>query len=164
MSSLTAPVLPSSADATRDVGRTVATDDGAGAEPRCRKRLLLAVVAIAGILAGAAASAILVTAAFLSAAEDIGRGMSEGFGSVRETLTHQTDASSAVDQFPAVAPGDLGEDRDLDAAAQSCFRGDLGSCDDLWTASPPMSAYEQYAATCGGRVKPEAVSACTDLE
>jgi hypothetical protein len=157
MSSLTSPVLSPSVDAIPD------TAMAAGSEQRCRKRLLLAAVAIAGVLAGAVASAILVTAAFLSAAEDIGRGMSDGFGSVRETLAHQDDAA-AVDRFAAVAPGALGQDPALDAAAQSCFTGDLRACDDLRSASPPMSDYEQYAATCGGRVKPDAVPSCTELE
>jgi hypothetical protein len=152
MSTLTAPVLSSAPDAPADV---------AAPERRCRKRLLLAIAAIAGVLAGAVASGILVTTAFVSAAEDIGRGMSDGFGSVRETLTHQTDA--AVEQSAAVAPGDLGQDPALDDAAQSCFVGDLSACDDLGSASPPGSDYAQYAGTCGGRVEPDAVYACVDL-
>jgi hypothetical protein len=171
-------LLTASADALPESGWTDGTDgtdraDDDGAHPapaepeaRCRKRLLLAVVAIAGVLAGAIASGVLVTAAFLSAAEDIGRGMSEGLGSMRATLAAQDPADPAgagVERFPAVAPGELGEDPSLDAAAQACFAGDLAACDVLWSESAPMSAYEQYAATCGGRVKPDAVPACTEL-
>jgi hypothetical protein len=142
-------------------------------EPRCRRRLVLAAVAIAGVLAGAVGAAVLVTAAFLSAAEDIGRGMSEGLGSVRVSLAERPAADDAADgtraaggpvqQFPAVAPGALGSDRVLDGYAQSCFGGDLAACDDLWAASPPLSTYEEYAATCAGRVKRDAVPACADL-
>jgi hypothetical protein len=144
MSTLTAPVL---------------SPDAAAPEQRCRRRLLLAIVVIAGVLVGAVASGILVTTAVRSAAE----GMSEGIGSVRQTLAHQTDAA-AVDRSAAIAPGDLGKDPALDAAAQSCFAGDLQACDDLGSASPPRSDYAHYAATCGGRVEPDSVSACIDLD
>jgi hypothetical protein len=163
MSSLTAPALSPSLDGEPDLVPEVGP---AAPHRRCRKRLALAVLAIAGVLAGAVGSGILVTAAFLSAAEDIGRGMSEGIGSVRDTLTHHDDPAgpAAVDRFTAVAPADLGVDSALDAAAQSCFAGDLKACDDLRSASPPLSDYEQYAATCGGRVKPAAVAACVDLD
>jgi hypothetical protein len=130
--------------------------------------LLLAVVAIAGVLAGAVGAAVLVTASFLSAAEDIGRGMSEGLGSMRVSLSDHPavrgEAREPVQEFPAVPPGALGADRVLDGYAQSCFGGDLHACDDLWARSAPMSDYEEYAATCGGRVKRDAVMACTDLD
>jgi hypothetical protein len=146
--------------------------------PRRKGPLVLAAVAILGVLAGAIGTAVLVTAAFLSAAEDIGRGMSEGLGteigrsvgeglgqSVREPGPPQPQgAGGPVEQFPAVAPGTLGPDPVLDAYARSCFDGDLQACDDLWYESPPMSDYETYAGTCGGRVKQEAVAACTDLD
>ena len=50
------------------------------------------------------------------------------------------------------APGDLGDDAELDALSQSCFGGDAGACDDLYLQSPVDSAYEHYGATCGGRL------------
>ena len=50
------------------------------------------------------------------------------------------------------APGDLGDDAELDALAQSCFGGDVGACDDLYLQSPVDSPYEAYGATCGGRL------------
>jgi hypothetical protein len=132
---------------------------------------------VVGVLAGAVATAFLVTAAFISAAEDIGKGMSEGMAqSMQETLSGtgpegvdngavtEPYAVGPVEEFPPVQPGDLGPDPVLDAYAESCFTGDLQACDDLWFESPPMSDYENYAGTCGGRVKRQAVMACGDLE
>jgi hypothetical protein len=150
---------------------------------RRRRALLLAVVAIAGVLVGAVATAVLVTAAFVSAADDIGRGMSAGLGSdigrsvgegiarsmhdslggTRAAGTAAAAPSAAVQQFPAVAPGRLGADPVLDGHAQSCFGGDLSACDRLRAESAPLSGYQTYGATCGGRVKPGAVATCTDL-
>jgi hypothetical protein len=149
--------------------------------PGHRRPLLLAAIAIAGVLAGAVVTAILVTTAFLAAAEDIGRGMSEGLGSdigrsvgeglsqgMRDALAEGPGPAGApagpVEQFPAVEPGPLGPDPVLDAYAESCFGGDLQACDDLWYEAAPLSDYEGYAATCGGRVKRDAVPACTDLD
>jgi hypothetical protein len=141
-----------------------------GPQPSDRRkgRLLLAAVAIAGVLVGAIATPIFVTTAFVSAAEDIGRGMSVGSDigrSVGQGISHSVPgpASGSVRQFPPVAPTDLGSDRALDASAQSCFGGDLQACDQLRVESAPLSAYETYAATCGGRVKRDSVPACTDL-
>jgi hypothetical protein len=69
-----------------------------------------------------------------------------------------------VPGMPVAEPGDLGPDPVLDAYAQGCFTGDLQSCDDLYNTSPPLSDYEEYAATCAGRVKPYIVMSCTQLE
>ncbi|WP_040337286.1 hypothetical protein [Candidatus Blastococcus massiliensis] len=69
-----------------------------------------------------------------------------------------------VDEFPPVPPEALGPDPVLDEYAQQCFEGELQACDDLLYESPPMSDYEEYASTCGGRVKPYTVFACTELE
>jgi hypothetical protein len=158
-------LLAAPADALPESEEDEPAGDPSPAAPQqhCRRRLLLAVVAIAGVLAGAVGSAILVAVTFLSAAEDIGRGMSEGLGSVRETLATPRDAADDLERFTAVAPGHLGADHDLDALARSCYVGDLQSCDELWTAAPPLSDYEEYASTCGGRVKQDAVTACTEL-
>ena len=122
---------------------------------RCRRRLVLAAVAIAGVLVGAIASGVLVVLAFVSAAEDIGRGIG-----LAQSVGGQ---AGPVEQFPAVAPGTLGSDAVLDGYAQSCFGGDLGACDDLAARSAPMSEYETYAATCGGRVTRNSLATCTDL-
>jgi hypothetical protein len=160
MTLLAAPVAAPAEPAEDDEPPAAASD------APCRRRLLLAAVAIAGVLAGAIGSAILVTVTFLSAAEDIGRGMSEGLGSVRASLTAPDEGAARgdVERFAAASPGDLGADGDLDALARSCYVGDLRSCDGLAAAAPPMSEYEEYGATCGGRVKLDAVDACTDLD
>ena len=52
----------------------------------------------------------------------------------------------------------------LDQYAQQCFAGAFQSCDDLLYESPPLSEYERYAVTCGGRVKQYEVLACADLD
>jgi hypothetical protein len=62
-----------------------------------------------------------------------------------------------------VEPGDLGPDPVLDTYAADCFAGDLQACDDLYYEAPPLSDYESYALTCGGRVKEYAVAACSEL-
>lgn len=72
--------------------------------------------------------------------------------------------SGPVEEYPATAPGVLGPDPVLDAYATSCFDGEMQACDDLYYESPPMSDYEQYAVTGGGRVEQFAVVACTDLD
>lgn len=73
-------------------------------------------------------------------------------------------AGGPVAQFEPTAPGDLGSDPVLDAYADQCFAGDMQACDDLYVDAPPLSPYEQYSWSCGGRVKAYTVSACTDLE
>jgi hypothetical protein len=77
---------------------------------------------------------------------------------------HAAAPSQPVKGHPTIAPGELGPDPVLDAYAQGRFGGDLQACDDLFFESPPMSAYEEYAATCGIRVTQFAVMVCTDLE
>ena len=64
----------------------------------------------------------------------------------------------------ALPPGDLGSDPTLDEHADACFAGDFQACDDLVYESVPLSEYEEYGGTCGGRVKPYDVATCTDLE
>ncbi len=69
----------------------------------------------------------------------------------------QDGAPGCAERFDAPAPdpeapGDLGNDPELDALAQSCFTGDAGACDDLYLQSSVDSAYEAYGATCGGRL------------
>jgi hypothetical protein len=62
-----------------------------------------------------------------------------------------------------VDPAGLGDDPDLDGYSTRCHDGDMQACDDLYDLSDPMSRYEQYGMTCGGRVKPFDISYCTDL-
>ncbi|MGY2082636.1 hypothetical protein [Blastococcus sp. SYSU DS0539] len=105
--------------------------------------------------------------------EGVRQGMVEGAQDQMDSALGMLDGSAgwyggppsgSVEEFPPVEPGDLGPDEALDTYAQGCFDGDLQSCDDLMYASPPLSDYETYASTCGGRVKSYAVMACTELE
>ncbi|TFV83294.1 hypothetical protein [Blastococcus sp. CT_GayMR16] len=138
-----------------------------------RGPLVLALVAAAGALVGAVVAGLLVAVLFSAAAEDIGRGMGEEFSGSVDGMFGVPDegmwsseyvSPGPVEEHPATAPGQLGPDPVLDAYAQGCFDGDMQACDDLYYESPPMSAYEEYAGTCGGRVKQFAVMACTDLD
>jgi hypothetical protein len=130
---------------------------------------VLVLVAVAAFLAGAAGAGLLATVLFVVGAEDIGRGMGEEFStSLEDTMGWMAEGgvgtAGPVEEFPAVAPGVLGPDPVLNAYAASCFEGELGACDDLYYQAPPMSDYEEYAGTCGGRVKLFALVSCTDLE
>jgi hypothetical protein len=152
-------------------------------------RLTLALAAGLGVLAGAVGAGFLVTALFISSAEDIGREIGEAIAptvedgiaeGVSDGMTQAMEDAMAfaeegmvgappgtagpVEQFPPTAPEDLGPDDVLDAYAQSCFDGDLQACDDLYYEAPPMSDYETYGTTCGGRVKQYGVMSCTELE
>ena len=155
-----------------------------------RTRWVVAGAALAGAVAGAVAAGVLVTAVFVGSAEDIGRsmgeelvpaltegiseGIAEGTREQMESAMGMLDEEGMgwlggmpgeeVEQFPPVPPGALGPDATLDAYARSCFAGELQSCDDLLYESPPLSEYEEYGGTCGGRVKPYAVISCTELE
>ncbi|RBY95190.1 hypothetical protein DQ237_16055 [Blastococcus sp. TF02-8] len=155
-----------------------------------RGRWALVGVGLAGLAAGAVGATLLVTAVFSGTAEDIGRGMAEEFGpaiseGVRDGMVEAAEEEMElyedgitseeygwyagapggdVEQFPPVEPEDLGPDEVLDEYAQSCFEGEYQACDDLLYESPPLSAYEEYASTCGGRVKEYTVPACTELE
>ena len=67
-----------------------------------------------------------------------------------------TVASSPATTPPVVGepsdPTGLGDDPANDALAQSCFDGDLESCDDLYWGTSVGSDYETYGSTCGGRL------------
>jgi hypothetical protein len=153
----------------------VASAPPAAAPPRHRAVLLvLAGAAIGAAVTGLLAFVVLlagaremVVAAGTSAGEGIAAAMSEDVGGVygyEEEGALVPSGMADPEQVPAVAPGVLGPDPVLDAYAQGCFTGDLQSCDDLLYESPPLSRYEQYAGTCGGRVAQGAVYACTELD
>lgn len=156
-----------------------------------RGRWAVAGAALAGVVGGGVAATLLVSAVFVGSAEDIGRAMGEELApglsdGIREGMAEgaqeQMDAAMGllgeesaggwyggapageIEQFPPVEPADLGPDEVLDAYAQGCFDGDLQACDDLMYGSPPLSDYEEYAGTCGGRVKIYTVLSCTELE
>jgi hypothetical protein len=80
--------------------------------------------------------------------------------------TAATDVGS-LPAVPTMAPSDpagLGDDPGMDGYAQRCHDGTMSACDDLYQVSPPMSDYEHYGMTCGGRVKPFDVYYCTELQ
>ena len=58
----------------------------------------------------------------------------------------------------------VGDDPGLDGYAQRCHDGLLSACDDLYNLSPPMSDYERYGMTCGGRTDVLTVAACEELD
>lgn len=157
----------------------------AGTPTRPTGPLLLA--AGGGLLAGLLGSGLVVAALFTVGAEDIGETMADrigaaveaaivegtrvateesldGLGAFPEDLYHGGGPVEAPEQFPPAPPEALGPDPVLDGYARDCFGGALQACDDLLYESPPMSAYEEYASTCGGRVTIFSVASCTELE
>lgn len=116
-----------------------------------RAPLVLGLVALGALIVGGVAGFLIGIFAFMAGAEGMGMGMEDPF-------------LGPVEEFPAVPPADLGPDPVLDEYADACFAGDFQACDDLMYESPPLSEYEEYGATCAGRVKPYDVMACTDLE
>jgi hypothetical protein len=52
---------------------------------------------------------------------------------------------------PQPVPGGLA-DSEEEAAAQACFEGDLGACDELYAITDIDSIGEDYGSTCGGRI------------
>ena len=190
-SSWTAPPAPSWTAPWPQPGEQLVSEVPPGPARRTTPRgpLVLALVALAGLLAGAIGAAFLVMAVFVGSAEEIGREIGAELGPqvgraagdrVAEAMEDVVEplleggmmeeeygwgaAPGPVEQHPPVEPGDLGPDPVLDQYAQDCFAGTLQSCDDLLYQSPPLSEYERYAFTCGGRVKQYDVMSCTDLE
>jgi hypothetical protein len=149
-----------------------------GAPVPRKDTLLLTLAALAGLLVGIVGTGLVATALFAGSVDHIGRvitdevrtaveeGITDGMAESMEEdiLAEEYSASGPVEEFPPTAPRDLGPDPVLNAYAQGCFTGDLQSCDDLYNTSPPLSDYEEYAATCAGRVKPYIVMSCTQLE
>src|SRR5689334_21995442 len=78
-------------------------------------------------------------------------------------LTACSELDGAGPTSPPSAPP-VGEDPGLDGYAQRCHDGLLSACDDLYSLAPPMSVYERYGMTCGGRVPVLAVTTCEDLD
>ena len=145
----------------------------AAAPRRTKVPLVLGLVALAGVAAGAVGGALLVTSVFVGSAREIGEGIGRGMAEAEEEYY----ASMSEEEFgwsagPPLDPADItdpvppvtGPDPVLNAYAQGCFEGDYQSCDDLFFESPPMSEYEEYGGTCGGRVKLYAVMACSELD
>ena len=140
---------------------------------RSRSPIVLGLVALAGLLVGAVGAAFLVTAVFVGSAEAIGEGIGRGMAAEEQEYYSSMDEEEfGWSALPPLDAEDVGEpvapvpgpDPVLNAYAQGCFEGDYQSCDDLYYESPPMSDYEDYGTTCGGRIKPASVASCTDLD
>lgn len=137
-----------------------------------RGRLAVGFVAAVSAVAGAVAGVVLTTAVFMSSAEAIGEGIAVGLVSEGVLGGPMSEGDYGWTAGPPVDPADVeqpvppvtGADPVLDAYGQSCFEADYQSCDALFFESPPMSDYEEYGSTCGGRVKIGAVMSCTELE
>ena len=135
-----------------------------GAQPARTRGAHLALAALGGALAGAVLTAVagglfvLAGATAWSTEEGISTWSSE------PEPDPYPYPSGPVEESPPQVPGVLGPDPVLDAYAQSCFQGALQACDDLYYYSSPLSAYEEYGGSCGGRVEAGAVPACTELD
>jgi hypothetical protein len=140
-------------------------------------RVLPAALLAGGVVVGLLLAAVVGALVLRGAADDVGRAAGEAMGaSMGASMAEALHGGAAteyqgnggilgpVEQSEPVPPADLGPDPVLDAYAQGCFDGDLQSCDDLFVESPPLSPYEEYAGTCGGRVKAWTVPYCTDLD
>ncbi|WP_336032792.1 hypothetical protein [Geodermatophilus sp. FMUSA9-8] len=131
-------------------------------------------VVVAGLVIGMVLAAVVGALLLRGAADDAGTAAGEAigqamFGGVSEDAGWYADPYAVgglgpVEQTDPVPPGELGPDPVLDAYAQECFDGDLQSCDDLYMESAPLSDYEEYGSTCGGRVKAWTVPYCTELD
>ena len=69
---------------------------------------------------------------------------------------------------PPTSISEFGTDPVLDDLARDCAGEDFAACDRLWLQSDRGSGYEDYGATCGGRVTPDPTESdvfherCTD--
>ena len=76
--------------------------------------------------------------------------------------TPTTTVSTRATPAPTMEPTGLGTDAAMDALAQSCYDGDMASCDSLYQTSDAGSAYESYGDTCAGRQGSGTLTYCVD--
>ena len=65
--------------------------------------------------------------------------------------------------FGEVASEGFGDDTALDALWIPCDNGDMQTCDDLFAASPPDSAYRRFGDSCGARQPELTGRLCVDV-
>ena len=65
--------------------------------------------------------------------------------------------------FGEVASDGFGDDTALDALWIPCENGDMQTCDDLFAASPPDSAYRRFGDSCGARQPELTGRLCVDV-
>ena len=124
-----------------------------------------AAVLAVGLLVAALLSALLISFVLANRSDDVGRGIAEAMGgSAPQSGPLGGYGYGPPEQHEPVPPGSLGTDPALNGYAQECFAGTLDACDALYLESTPLSEYERYGSTCGGRVKPLEVYSCTELE
>ena len=120
---------------------------------------------VGGVLAGAALTGVVLLAWVDGGAADVAAAVSEELAAApADTAPGRFPDPDMIERFDPVPPAGLGADATLDRYAQDCFEGDLEACDDLYFLSTPMSGYEEYAATCGGRTRAYALMYCPDFE
>jgi hypothetical protein len=128
------------------------------------------------VAVGTVGGVFIFAAVFAGSAEAIGEGIGRGMVAGMVAGEEEVYSSMSEEDFGWAAeppdPSDIsapvapvpGPDPVLNAYAQGCFEGDYQACDDLYFESPPMSDYEEYGGSCGGRVKVYSVMTCTDLD
>jgi hypothetical protein len=131
-----------------------------------QRRLLGPVLAgVGGVLAGAVLTGVVLTVWVEGGAADMAEAVSEELSAVPPDMAPGQFADpDLIERFDPVPPTGLGADATLDRYAQDCFEGDLQACDDLYFLSTPMTGYEEYAVTCGGRTRAYALMYCPDFD
>lgn len=86
------------------------------------------------------------------ATDPYGSGFGPGEPVLEPDTTQYADLYQGGEPVPPPAADDPDYDEQLDALAQSCFDGAVGSCDDLYYTTPVGTVYEWYGSTCGGRL------------
>jgi len=94
------------------------------------------------------------------ATDPYGLGYGPGEPTLDPDTTQYADLYQGGEPVAPPAAGDPEYDEQLDAFAQSCADGAMGSCDDLYFATPMGSVYEWYGSTCGGRLDALASGTC----
>lgn len=71
-------------------------------------------------------------------------------------------AATANAVVPFGTPPPVGGDPTFAAHAQSCYRGSMTACDDLYyeTNSTDQPNYNRYGDSCGGRLVNEKITSC----
>jgi hypothetical protein len=130
------------------------------------RRLLVPVLAgVGGVLAGAVLTGVVLTGFDGGGEAALAETVREEVAAATEDMAPGQFADpDLIERFDPLPPTGLGTDAALDRYAQDCFEGDLQACDDLYFLSTPMSGYEEYAVTCGGRTRAYALAYCPDFE
>jgi hypothetical protein len=161
----TPPPAPSWAPAWHPPAGPVQTGPALLPAKRTRELLVPVLAGVGGLLLGVLATGVVVAAVATGDAESVREVVAEELADVPvDPYTPDFSDPDLIEKFDPIAPQALGDDPALDRYAQDCFEGDLQACDDLYWLSSPMTGYEQYAVTCGGRVREYSLMYCSDFE